>query len=215
MVKKNDNIAAIVEIKRAQFTERRYKLGIFLSICFALVLSIALNVILYTYIPYTGVVVENQYGQIRNLPTLDEPIFEDADVLLWASEALQKAYYISHLDITSHKQSIRRIATEKAANQIISGLEDAGYLTKILEEKRILSLQLLEAPVLLSKGVNKTGRFVWRIQARVRMKFNATGDSRTDLGQALTLRASIGREDLVRSDDQLTIGNIVIGTTND
>lgn len=214
MVKRHDNAAAIAAIKKVRFTERRYKLGIFLSICVALVLSIALNVILFTHIPYTGVVVENQYGQIRNLPTLDEPLFEDDEVLSWASKALQQVYSISHLDITSHKHNIRRSATEKAANQIINGLEDAGYLDKIREEKRILSLELEKAPVLLSKGLNKSGRYVWRIQVPVKMKFNATGDARTEFGQTLMIRVSIGREDLVKSDDELTIGNIVIGTTN-
>lgn len=189
--------------------EGRSKARVIWFLMLLLGVSISGNVIQFQYLPASKVVSETADGRIRPLPTIDEPIFTNQQVMNWSAQKFESLYDIPFTEVSSYPGRIRNFMLPKSANQFVQGLRDAGIIDKITKERRILR-GVRTAPPTITNSFIKKGRYIWVVEMPLSAVFEGAGGVSDRVVQNVVLRGFIGREHLMRSEDGLVIGSIEV-----
>lgn len=189
----------------AVLRESRGKSKIIFFLLLVLAISIGGNIIQFQYTPPTKVVSETVDGRIRPIPTMDDPIFTDAQVMNWAAARFEDMYDIPFTKISQHPGKLRTFMLSKSADQLWKGFQDAGLIDKIMKGNYVMRGIRSNAPTITASGV-QNDRFVWVIEMPMNLIFEGP---RRDIEKVI-VRAHVGRENLHRSADGLVIGSVEI-----
>lgn len=189
--------------------EGRSKTRLIWFLLFLLAASIVGNIVQFQYLPATKVVSETADGRIRPLPTIDEPIFTNQQVMNWSAQKFESLYDIPFTEVSSYPGRVRNFMLPKSANQFVQGLRDAGIIDKVTKERRILR-GVRTAPPTITNSFVKNGRYIWVVEMPLSAVFEGAGGVSDRVVQNVVLRGFIGREHLMRSDDGLVIGSIEV-----
>lgn len=189
--------------------ESRRKTQFMWGLLVCLGLSILGNVFQFQYLPATKVVSETADGRIRPLPTIDEPIFTDQQVMNWAATKIETLYDINFTEVSEYPGKIRTFMLPKAADDFVAGLRSAGIIDKVISERLILR-GVRSAPPTITSSFLDNGRFIWVIEMPMTAIYEGSGGNTNKSMEPLAVRVYVGREHLMRSEDGLVFGSVNI-----
>jgi hypothetical protein len=167
------------------------------------------NLIQFNYLPPSVILSETEDGRIRPLPTIDNPIFTNAHVINWTGNKLEEIYDLPFTKISTYPSKLQQFMLPKAVEQFIDGLQKAGIIDKIIDERNIMR-GVRRGPPAVTQTLTKKGRFIWTLEMPISVIFEGAGGKATQETQELVIRAFVGREHLLKSKDGLIIGAIEV-----
>ena len=190
-------------------TEGRRKTLFIIGLFVLLGTSMAGNLIQFNYLPPSVILSETEDGRIRPLPTIDNPIFTNAHVINWTGNKLEEIYDLPFTKISTYPSKLQQFMLPKAVEQFIDGLQKAGIIDKIIDERNIMR-GVRRGPPAVTQTLTKKGRFIWTLEMPISVIFEGAGGKATQETQELVIRAFVGREHLLKSKDGLIIGAIEV-----
>lgn len=172
-------------------------------------ISMGGNLVQFNYLPQSVILSETEDGRIRPLPTMDNPIFTHAHVINWTANKLEAIYDLPFTKVSTYPSKLRQFMMPKAVEQFIDGLQKAGIIDKIINERSIMR-GVRKGPPAVTQTMTKNGRFIWTLEMPISIIFEGAGGTAAQETQELVIRAFVGREHLLKAKDGLIIGAIEI-----
>jgi len=190
-------------------TEGRRKTLFIMALLALLGISMGGNIIQFNYLPQSVILSETEDGRIRPLPTIDNPIFTNAHVINWTASKLEAIYDLPFTKISVYPSKLHQFMMPNAVEQFIDGLQKAGIIDKIIDERSVMR-GVRKGPPAVTQTMMKDGRFVWTLEMPISVIFEGAGGQGAQEKQELVIRVFVGREHLLKAKDGLIIGAIEV-----
>lgn len=205
--------ALVLIHERNQFYQKKYRifLGFF---C----LSLLLIGILSGFIIYLVKEPAHPYyfatdaiGRLIIEPPLTEPNFSLAEISLWATKAVERAYSYDYINYRAQLQKAQNYFTDYGWQNFMKALQLSNNLLAVINRKQVVIAKVIEPPVLLHEGV-LGGSYAWKLQLRLLITYlYPPYDNKPEntVRNALNVIVIITRQNILTSADGLGIMQLI------
>ncbi len=115
-------------------------------------------------------------GAVQRLYAVNEPSLTKHYLLKWSEMAVRNSFSLNFDGVQNSLQKVRPEYTEQGYKSFNAALNSSGLLSTVENKKLILSPLVSDSPVIIFQGV-VNGRYTWRIQMPLLLKFTSASDS--------------------------------------
>ena len=102
-------------------------------------------------------------GRLVPLTQLDERIMTDDALASWAAGAVVETFTLGHADWRRRLSASRQYFTDRGFQEVVQGLENSGFLDRLLEGYQVASAVVRDVPIITDVRVSG-GRVVWELE---------------------------------------------------
>lgn len=166
-----------------EFFPRLVQLAFLLGVL--LVVSFSTNIYMFTRPIDTKYLKYGTDGKVTEFVPTDEPIWDDQEIIDWATKSVLKAYVFDFRNWHTQWQESANSFSEAGWQSFASALGpgDSGTLAMVLAKKLIVSSQPLAAGVIIDRGILKKGhkdaigKAFWMIQFPMMVRFESVSEN--------------------------------------
>lgn len=170
----------------------------------AIITLIAISIYLHLTKPDpVSFATDSEFRILAPVP-LDKPYLSNADLLQWVSEALPASFTYDFLNYNSEQQMLTQYYTSKGWQSLLGQLNNYhADFNSLQNAKMFVNATLTGAPIILSQGVLPEGKYAWRVQMPMNVRYSNLIDTRSLVIIVLVVRIptldnyyGVGIEDL-------------------
>ena len=144
---------------------------------FALLVSIALNVMLVNRKPVNHYFTVDLAGRVIPVRALSEPYVTDAMLLNWVTEKVAKAYQMDPQNYRAQVGELEPFFTTEGYQQYIESLKSSGTIDLITKNLLVSSAVPMKTPVVVERNTTAEGVYYWRIQIPMLVDYRSSTKS--------------------------------------
>lgn len=155
----------------------------------------------------------NPDGTYIKLAPLSEPK-TDLEVNNFVHAAIKKLYKFDYINYSEQLMDGAKYFIPEGWNEYLTAYTNSGNLTFVKENHAVVTVKVLEAPVINKKGLNnQTGVYEWEIQTKVEVSYfgqdirSNTSVSKTDVLYALV---RVTRNSVINNPEGLGISKLIL-----
>lgn len=189
----------LVELGLFARSEMVVKNRMLLGAMIVLFLSLAANVVQYHYTPQPVLLSELPDGRIRPLPTLDQPLLTDKEILTWAEKCVTNIYDLSYVNWQEHIQNDTGCLSDESRKNFVKSLKDVGVFDRLNVENQGVIYAVPKTAILKRGFLSPKGYYQWivKVPYRISVDGKRRGSLEVDM-QMLIKRVPISwREDML------------------
>lgn len=159
----------------------RLLLGLLLLGAAILLLSLGLNVYLFTYPPPPRYFVQTADHQLVGVVPLNEPSFSDERITQWVTEAVVEA---NNWNFANYREALQaacnRYFTPTGCQEYRDALIRIGNLESVKTKRLTVRAVVIKPPLILNKVIQgQTQRMTWHLQMEVLVSYLSSAEQTT------------------------------------
>jgi len=151
-------------------------------------------------------VIASDHGRIIPIPTINEPVYSDADIIDYGASHIRKDFTLDFVHYREQINARQDSFSTAGFTSYYNALVNSNVLANVRDKKMNLSV-LTSNGVVNSKGVLDNGAYAWRLQYPV--TFRLTGQTSSLPPQNFTLVMLVTRADPRLKKDGLEVIQVV------
>lgn len=155
----------------------------------------------------------NPDGTYIQMIPLNEPK-TDLEVNNFVHAALKKLYKFDYINYSEQLMEAAQYFIPEGWNDYLTAYTASGNLTFVKENRAVVTIKIIEAPVINRKGVNpQTGVYEWELQTKVEVSYfgqdnkNSNSVNKSDVLYALI---RISRNSVINNPEGLGISKLIL-----
>ncbi len=155
----------------------------------------------------------NPDGTYIQMTPLNEPK-TDLEVNNFVHSALKKLYKFDYINYSEQLMEAAQYFIPEGWNDYLTAYTASGNLTFVKENRAVVTIKIIEAPVINRKGVNpQTGVYEWELQTKVEVSYfgqdnkNSNAVNKSDILYALI---RISRNSVINNPEGLGISKLIL-----
>jgi hypothetical protein len=155
----------------------------------------------------------NPDGTYIKLAPLSEPK-NDLEVNNFVNAAIKKLYKFDYINYSEQLMEAANFFVPEGWNEYLTAYIDSGNLMFVKENHAVVTVKVLEAPVINRKGLNpQTGIYEWELQTKVEISYfgqdmkNNNSVNKTDILYALI---RVKRNSVINNPEGLGISKFIL-----
>lgn len=157
-------------------------------------------------------IYHDSFGQPRELIVTDQPVFTPSEVSNWAVRKVTNLYTLDFAHVRRQLDAAGADFTVPAWNSWVTGFLGRGNIDWIEKNRVFVTATPKEAARIESQGVNAAGRYEWRIQFPMYVRWANLSGEKTD---AMSVIVVIERTNDPAHADGLVITQLNVPKTGD
>lgn len=117
-------------------------------------------------------------GQALELTPLDRPNVSTHALLSWVTLAATTSFTFDFVNYKDQLSALQDFFTTDGFTNFYAALQDAGTLSKIEEEKLVLSAVSIGPAIILAEGPQRSG-YTWRVQVPLLIRYQSASVNET------------------------------------
>lgn len=169
--------------------EARFKNKFIIGLFIVLVLSVIGNVIQYHYTPEPKVLHCNERGECIPIPTMDQPLYSDKEILSWAEQCVRTIYDMSYVNWTTNLQNNTGCLSDAARKSFAGSLKEIGVLDLLNTEYQGVTYATTQQAVLRQGQLDgEKGYYQWVVDVPFRITIDGKRKGSLDVTMTMLIR---------------------------
>jgi len=154
----------------------------------------------------------NVDGRIMPIQPVNDPYFEDDQVITWTARASREVMQMDYLNYRTHLDEVKMRFTMTGRTDFLNALKESRLIEAIEQKKLVSQLRIEGAPQVLKKGVGKNGTYSWYLSMPISILYDGQDAPQPVRG---VLQVRVDRVNFLEIPEGIAFGQWIIGQDND
>jgi len=203
-----DAIAAI--ITRNNFYQRLHYYALAVLAVAIIVIGIMMYVVYYisSTSGFPLYFATDNVGRLIKIVPVSQPNMNDDETIAWTVDAVVAAYSYDYINFRGQLQNAQKYFTPYGWTKYMDGLTNSGNLAALQANKWVQKVEVVDKPVILSKGLLHSGAYAWQIQMPLLVTY-ATPPYDAKSSYPLIIKVVVQRQSILQSYKGLGIAQFL------
>lgn len=154
----------------------------------ALSISLGFNVVLYNKVPDPKVLSTTTDGKYRPIPTLDEPIYNQKQIMSWAEKCVSTIYDLNYNSWNRQIQNNTECLSDNARAGFAKSLETIGVLSYLTPELQGIASAVPRQAIYRKGWLNDDGYYQWVVDIPYRISIDGRRHGTIDVVMTMLIK---------------------------
>lgn len=154
----------------------------------------------------------NVDGRIMPIQPVQEPYFDDNQVIVWTAKTAQEVMRLDYLNYRAELNAANNNFTQAGRVDFDKALKDSRLIEAIDKNKLNSVLKIESAPQILKKGIMKDGHYVWFLSMPISIIYDGQDPPQPFHG---ILQVRVDRVDFLEDPQGIAFAQWVTGRSGD